>query len=185
MPATSSHPRLVRAHPEIIGAFLVRQGEPRRKLELEARLLAGQGDGEIADRVGVDGAVIEAYAALFFDVRFAWRAPTGSSACVIGGRLYEGFNVQDIETVWKIVGFQCGPMVLDALIEDAREDGRPPADPVMAEQLKLLIMATAMPVTLENAPGIFRLNALAREIERAEAARSVSAVSGPIIIPSS
>ena len=46
------HPRLARAHPEVLAAC-PSGTTPLRRWEVEARLLAGQADGEIADRVGV------------------------------------------------------------------------------------------------------------------------------------
>jgi hypothetical protein len=173
--------RWARAHKDVLAAYLLRQGETRRRWEVEARVLAGQTDEEIGDRVGVDGTVIQAYEAMFFAVRTRLKCCDWVMACVIGPKLWEGFDVGDVETVWKVVAYQCGPVVFDALIENVREDGRPSADPELAEQLKLLVRVTALAVTVENAPKIIRLDALMREIDRADCARVVAPLTRPIV----
>src|SRR4051812_9406524 len=62
-------PRLARAHPEALGAYLLHHGPARRRWEIQSRLLAGQVDAEIAGRVGVGAEVVEAYEALYYAVR--------------------------------------------------------------------------------------------------------------------
>jgi hypothetical protein len=173
--------RLARAHKDVLAAYLLRQGEPRRRWEVEARVLAGQTDEEIGDRVGVDGTVIQAYEAMFFAVRTRLRCCDWVMACVIGPKLWEGFDVGDVETVWKVVAYQCGPVVFDSLIENVREDGRPPADPELAEQLEILVAVTAMPAIPKNAAAILRLDALVREIDRADCARVVAPLTRPLV----
>jgi hypothetical protein len=177
------HPRLVRAHPEILGAVLLRQGERRRRYEAEARLLAGQSNQEIADHLGVDAEVIGAYEALFYSVRDRLTCSDWVAACVLGPGLWEGFDVGDVERLWKVIAYQYGPLIFDALIENVREDGRPPADPELAEQLELLVTLTAMPAIPKNATAVLRLDALVREVDRAEADRSVATLTRRIIVP--
>jgi hypothetical protein len=175
-------PRLARAHPEILGAYLVRHGEPRRRWETEARILADQCDRDIADRVGVSAGIIGAYDALFYDV-LTWLSRSDSIAAgVLGPRLYTGFEVDDIEFVWKVLGYQHGPLALDALIDHVKAGGQSTASPELAEQLDLLIKVTATPVTLENAMRFLRLDARIRALDRAEADQSVAGVTRPIVI---
>jgi hypothetical protein len=176
-------PRLARAHPEILGAYLVRQGDSLRRWEVEARLLADQSDRDITDRVGVSAGIIGAYDALFYDVRTWLSRSDWIAAGVLGPRLYTGFEVDDIEFVWKVLGYQHGPLVLDVLIDHVKAGGQSTANPELAEQLDLLIKVTATPVTLENAMKFLRLDARIRALDCAEAAQSVAAVTRPIVIP--
>ena len=60
----TGHPRLARLDPEVLGAFLLARSSARRRWELEARILAGQGDDEIAGRLGVGEGAVAAYEAL-------------------------------------------------------------------------------------------------------------------------
>jgi len=177
------HPRLARAQPEILGAYLAPRGGTLLRSEVEARLLAGQGDADIAGRVGIEAGVVAAYAAIFFDVRTRLECSDWIAAHVLGGRLYEGFDVADTETVWKVLGFQHGPLVLDALIANLHGNVPRPVEAGLAESLRLLALVTAMPATHDNAIEILRLNALVRGIDRAETTRSVAEMNKPILVP--
>jgi hypothetical protein len=86
------HPRLARDHPEVLGAYLLRDALPRRLWEVQARLLADQDFDEIGDRFGVGDEVIEAYEQLYYSVRHRLESPDWIAAMAIGPRLYEGFD---------------------------------------------------------------------------------------------
>jgi hypothetical protein len=132
--------------------------------------------------VGVSAGIIGAYDALFYDV-LTWLSRSDSIAAgVLGPRLYTGFEVDDIEFVWKVLGYQHGPLALDALIDHVKAGGQSTASPELAEQLDLLIKVTATPVTLENAMRFLRLDARIRALDRAEADQSVAGVTRPIVI---
>jgi hypothetical protein len=177
-----SRPRLARAHPEVIAACRLWLGEPRRRWEVEARLLAGQDDATIADRLGINPGVIEAFEALFFDVRARLACSDWIAACVIGPRLYEALDVDDIETLWKTLAYHGGPLVLNALIDNVHTEGQPASNPKLVEQIKLLITLMTTPVTADNAMAILRLEARFRELDSAETARSVAVLNKPILI---
>jgi hypothetical protein len=177
------HPRLARAHPEVLDAYLLRQGPARRRWEAEARLLAGQADAEIADRVGVGTGVIEAYEALFYHVRHRLRCSDWVAAFAIGDRLYQGLDAGETEVLWKALAYHGGPVVLDALIDRSRTEGQATFDPRLAGPLDVLIEVMTTPVTPENAPEWIRIDAQVRAIGRAEGARGVLAVTGPVVIP--
>jgi hypothetical protein len=172
------------ADPAVSGARGLRGGPPRRRWELEARLLAGQADGEIAGRVGVEPDAVLAYERLYFDVREWLGCSDWIAFRAIGPGLYEESLAVDLEMIWKSWGFFCGPRVLDALIESSPDEaGRRPtaiADPRRRDLCDLAIAATMLPATAEYAMGLLRLEALIREIELVEAGRSAAPVTGPI-----
>jgi hypothetical protein len=175
-------PRLARTHPELLAACRLWLGEPRRRWEVEARLLAGHDDATIADRVGVNPGVIEAFEALFFSVRARLGCSDWISAYAIGARMYEDLDVDDVETLFKAFAFHGGPLVLDALIDNTYIEGQPTANSDLAEQFRLLITLVRSPVTSGNAAAILRLEAWIRQFENVEAARSVAALNTPIVI---
>jgi hypothetical protein len=174
--------RLTLKHPELLGAYLLWEGEPHQRWEVEARLLAGQSDGDIVNRVGVEAGVVEAYEAVYLDVRARLRSSDSIAASVIGRRLYEALDVDDIETLWKTMAFLGGPLVLDAMIDNHTEI-QPAKNPNLADQIKLLVTVMSTPVTADNSMGILRLEAWLRQFERAEKAHSMVALNKPIRIP--
>ena len=127
--------------------------------------------------------MVGAYEAIFFDVRSRLSHFDLISACVLAGRLYEGFDVDDTESVWKVIGFLPGPLVLDALIDNLDGEVARSVEPGLVESLRLLVLATAMPVTPDNAMEILRLDALLRELDRAEATQNVGGMNKPLLIP--
>jgi hypothetical protein len=175
--------RLARSHEDVHGAYRIHHGEPRRRGEIEARLLAGQSDEEIAGRVGVEPQVVEAYESLFFNVRDRLESSDWIAFSVFGERLYGGFDAGDIDLAWKILAYHGGPVVLDALIEHDQRKGRPGSGPGEAEPIDLLIWLMATPVTAENAADFLRLDAQLRALDRAEAARGIAPATGPVVIP--
>jgi hypothetical protein len=58
-------PQMARADRAIHGACQLWRGLPRQRWELEARLLAGQSDAEIAGKLNIEAGVVEAYEAVF------------------------------------------------------------------------------------------------------------------------
>jgi hypothetical protein len=171
--------------PAVSGARLLRGGPPRRRWEVEGRLLAGQADAEIAGHIGVEPDVVLAYEQLFFEVR-EWLGCTDwivFHAIGLGPR--ERSLSGELETIWKSWAYFCGPLVLDALIESSPDEaGRRPtatADPRQKDLCDLAIAESMLPATAENAMGLLRLEALIREIDLVEAGRSAALVTGPIV----
>jgi hypothetical protein len=171
--------------PAVSGARRLRGGPPRRRWEVEARLLAGQADGEIAGRIGVEPEVVLAYERLFYEIREWLGCSDWIVFHAIGPGLRERSLAVDLETVWKSWAFHCGPLVLDALIESSPDEaGRRPTalvDPRQKDLCDLAIAESMLPATAENAMGLLRLQALIREIDLVEAGRSAAPVTGPIV----
>jgi hypothetical protein len=174
-------PRVARADPAVHGACQLWRGLSRPRWELEARLLAGQSDSEIAAKMDIEAGVVEAYEAVFYDVRDGLGASDWVHLSVIGPRLHEGFDPGDAETILKLYAYNCGHAVLDALLESVFTDGEPPADPRLADQFRLAFAVQAIEVTAGNAADVLRLHLLAVELAQREADLDVAAVTKPIV----
>ena len=170
--------------PAVSMALGLRDGPARRRWELEARLLAGQADDEIAGRLGVEPGAVHAYERLFFDVRDWLECTDWIAFHAIGPEPRDSTLAVELEVTWKSWGFFCGPSVLDVLIESSPDEvGRGPtaiADPWRRDLCDLAIAESMLPATAENAIGLLRLQALIRGIDLAEAGRDATSVTRPI-----
>jgi len=92
------------------------------KAELEARLLAGQSDEEIAGRLAASPKTVEYYEAWFYHVRDRLDAP-GYLWHRLVLPLMEGEPSREV--IWKLFAFLYGEKGLDELIYDGRTD-KPP-----------------------------------------------------------
>lgn len=92
------------------------------KAEVEARLLAGQSDEEIASRLGCDKAIIEYYEAWFYNVRDRLDRPSYLWHRLVLP-LLDGEDTSK-EGVWKLFAFLGGAEVLDELIYEGRSRRR-------------------------------------------------------------
>ena len=86
---------------------------------IEARILARQSDSEIAQANGCRTEVIEAYEALFFNVRSRLNRRDFILNSVLGLTHDQDLTNQQGGRLWKLVGYLGGPHVLDAVISRA------------------------------------------------------------------
>jgi len=101
-----------------------RAGGPPR-WELEARLLAGQSDEEIASRFGIEPGTVGKYERLFFEVRQRLTAPGWIIHEAIGPierRRRPPFN---LGAVWKLAAYAGGPIALEAILAASASQHRP------------------------------------------------------------
>jgi hypothetical protein len=86
--------------------------------EVEARLLAGEGFDQVAEKCGLRASAVEAYHALFFDVRGSLRLRSTDyiATVVIGPRRLSGLTAADVDILLKLFGYGGGPLVLDGVI---------------------------------------------------------------------
>jgi hypothetical protein len=175
----------VQGDPSVLGAHRLRNGDAIRRSGLEARLLANQGAGQIADRVGVAADVVEAYERLFYDVRGRLGCTDWIHAVAIGPGLYEAAGAGNLEALWKAWAYHGGPPVIDALLASSSgttgDDSTSAIEPHTSRMFELAVAVTSLHVTPANAAGLVRLHDLARRIEREEAFRNVAAVTRPIV----
>jgi hypothetical protein len=90
------------------------QGDPPQRLELEARLLAGETFDAIAEKCGVPADVGAAYEAVFFNVSERLQATDYILSQVIGERLYVPGALRPDDFV-KFSAYRGGPYVVDAM----------------------------------------------------------------------
>jgi len=177
------HPRLTRLDPTALGAYRLRRGDPRLRWEVEARLLAGQDAAAIAARVGLPTAVIEAFAALFYDVVDAGDSSDWIAFTVFGPELEGRLAAGDSDLLGKVLAYAGGPLVLEAYLgATAAAPWAATASyvPGISERFRLAAVALAAPVTPASSSLLLRAHALQTALDRAAAARSAGAVFAPI-----
>ena len=118
-------PRLL-IPPALIEALEVYEGGGQLCWELEARLLAGQTDEDIAAATAVRAAVVAAYERHFFAVRQCLAACDYILSCVVGGVPLQGFDEGDLRGLWAYFGYAAGPRMLELVM--AVSLGRPLPD---------------------------------------------------------
>jgi hypothetical protein len=87
---------------------------------LEARILAQQGDREIAARCGLSADVVAAYAPLFFDVRGPGRKQAWMASQLLGSTLAREFKAGLGEAL-KLRAFFGGGLGVEAMIDVVRQ----------------------------------------------------------------
>ncbi|MFO0953993.1 MAG: hypothetical protein U0835_23130 [Isosphaeraceae bacterium] len=110
--------------PVIAAAHEVARGDGRLCWEVEARLLAGQDDDEVALACGLGHGVVGWFQALFFRVRGRLHAHDWVLCQAVGRPTRFGEDAPaDAGRVWRGAGYYGGPLVVDLLADVA--DGRP------------------------------------------------------------
>lgn len=82
---------------------------------LEARLLAAEPREEIARKSTVTKLVVDAYAAMFFDVSARLHCDDWIITQVLGPQYVRGIRASQAALLWKIYGWKYGPAAVDAL----------------------------------------------------------------------
>jgi hypothetical protein len=73
--------------------------------EVEAWVLTGEPTPVVAGLSGLDEPVVEAYERCFFDVRPKLEAWSYVIHIVIGPGVYEGFRLDDLPSIWKMIAY--------------------------------------------------------------------------------
>jgi hypothetical protein len=92
---------------------------------IEAHILAGETDDEIAKKAGCTPETINAYEAVFFNVREKLNNVEYVANVVMGEAVARGVTERQYDLLWKLFGFRGGPHVLDALITKFTSVRRP------------------------------------------------------------
>jgi hypothetical protein len=117
----SQREQLSRCFQPVAGAHrLFTQSQGLERWELEARLLAGQSDDEIATRCQIPAPVIGEFHELFYSVRPFLKATNYIYNIVLGGKCYPNVEPGDNETVLKIFGYAMGGPGVDAVLDYLR-----------------------------------------------------------------
>ncbi len=138
--------------PELVAAHQLYQSQSPSRWEVEARILAGQADDEVALSTGHPPAVVAAFERFFFNVRDRLAATDCILINVIGHDPLQGFEEADLRGLWQYFGFMAGPKMLELVMAVTLD--RPLPDWVVAEapnaaaiehlrtSMKLAILAT-------------------------------------------
>ena len=97
-------------------ALLLHKESGVQRDELEARLLAGEGDQTIGGKTGVKPGVVLAFHAVFFDV----RARLNASDWILIGALAGDRDGSPEGALWRWAGWTGGPVLVDLLVADFR-----------------------------------------------------------------
>lgn len=146
------------------------------KWEIEARILARCNNWEIGFHVGVAEEIVEAYEALFFNVRDKLRHSGYIMHSVMGPSVQRGLSEREFDLLWKMYAYAYGPHMLYALISkfsnpvwcntpdevgSAVQD-----DTVGTMKMKAALAAKTIPVNLSTQIDILHVFTKYVEIER-------------------
>ena len=92
---------------------------------IEARVLAGESNEEIAAKIGTEPEVIGAYVDVFFDVRKRLMNLDYVQNVVMADAVTRGLQERQYDLLWKLMGYKGGPLVLDAVISRGSPVARP------------------------------------------------------------
>src|SRR5262249_53575776 len=126
--------QLAQDYPVLFEAHAVYAGEPRKRWELEARLLAGDPDVTIAARCGLSVQCVEAYHATFYEVRPHLHADTYVTTVLIAPKSFSGLPAADHEQLLKLFGYGLGGPGVDASLDSLQD---PPTVPARLDDLDL------------------------------------------------
>jgi hypothetical protein len=115
--------RLAARLPDVHEARALHRGEPHRRWEVEARLLACEPIEQIAHKTVGEPSAVAAYAQLFFDVTGRMGNPGYIIHCAVG--LYRAPTGPDDGRILRLVGFFGGPCVVDALVTGQLDVAQP------------------------------------------------------------
>jgi hypothetical protein len=93
--------------------------------EIEARLVAGESDQQIAVRCDVPPDVIGRYEGTFFNVRYCLKAWGYLLNQVVGEGVHRGFEDDEVSNLWAWIALGGGPLVLDAVVQAFRAAMKP------------------------------------------------------------
>lgn len=121
---------LMEQYADLYSAYLIhRRGDDEdrhpMRFAIEARLLSGQQDREIAELLGISVSAVELYERLFFNVKEKLKHTDYVMTCVIGPSVHAGLSDRDYDLLWKLYGYLYGPTMLDAFISTTSRRFRP------------------------------------------------------------
>jgi hypothetical protein len=93
-----------------------KDGASDLRWEVEARLLSGQTDEEIAKLTSASPEVIDLYEKVFFNVRDRLDSSSYIIQVVMGRSIHQGVSDRDYDLIWKMYGYHGGPDILSAFI---------------------------------------------------------------------
>ncbi len=128
-----------RKWPAIAIAHQIHEQDNATRWMLEAYVLANLSDAEVAARCGVaevTADVVQAYVALFIDVRDKLDAKAWLMHHVVGPGWWGGFANDEVRQFWAWCALAGGPLVVDYLARLLREGLGPEEKPCLGAYLK-------------------------------------------------
>ena len=122
--------------PALAAAHEIAQRDEPGRWELEARLLAGQSDEEIAAQCNIPAEVVNWHEALFCNVRPRLRARAYLLNHVVGAGAQRGFRDDEVGNFWAWVAMGGGPLVLDRFVETFHAAKRPDEPATLSNYLR-------------------------------------------------
>jgi hypothetical protein len=167
--------RLLDSDPAIWAACRLRRPEHAQlRAELEARVLARDDPSRSASRIGLTPSALETYIQLFFDVAERLRAVDYVRAFCIGREAFDGSGRASLGQIWKLLGYQGGPLVVDLAVEATAGLTRPDfAQPGVKtnpglDEMRWLITLKRLPRDVRTILRLLRLERLRLDLERRE-----------------
>jgi hypothetical protein len=103
--------------PDMFWAYSIwSEDKNQMRWALEARVLAGETDEAIAEKMGTEVGVVEAYINVFFDVREKLNRPDYIQGVILADAVTRGLSERHYDLLWKMIGLQGGEYALDAAI---------------------------------------------------------------------
>jgi len=143
---------------------------------LEAHILARADDWEIGFAAGLSPEIVEAYEAVFFNVRTKLNHRNYITHQVIGPGVQRGLYERDYDVLWKLYGYFYGPHVLEAMagkcinpiwcstpdtVNSSYQD-----DAIGTLKMKAAIAAKTIPVTFNTQTELLHIFTKFVEVER-------------------
>ncbi|HEY2156054.1 MAG TPA: hypothetical protein VGH33_10525 [Isosphaeraceae bacterium] len=171
------HPRVAAIDKPVVAAYRLSLGDARLRLEIEARILSGQGDEAIASIVGLDVEVVESFGRLFWDVGPYLSAIDYIAAMVFGPALYRREVAGDVELAARLVGFTLGPVAVDIAFGRLAE-GEGVAR--LSDDIGQFVALATAPATPATEPRWLALAGRLAELERGVEDGAAAPVSGAV-----
>jgi hypothetical protein len=83
---------------------------------LEARVLAGESNEDIAEKIGSEPEIVNAFVNVFYDVRGKLRHQDYVQGVILGDAVTRGLSERHYDLLWKMIALQGGSFALDAAI---------------------------------------------------------------------
>jgi len=159
---------------DVDAALQVHKSDKLTRGTLEARILARLPADQVAAACGLTVEAVQAYEALFFDVREHIAFPDYLIPVVVGPKLHYGITPEDVDVVLKHVGYVGGPILVDWLVDfytsglivpESLEAARAEELRTLARRLRAKALHLVYVLPHPACCRALRLNELARELE--------------------
>lgn len=169
----TSRMQLAFEDPAMFWATWLYETEHPARWIIEARVMARQTPREIAFFSGCGVEIIEAFEAVFFDIRALLDRQDYVNTVIFGDSVHRGVTEREYDILWKMFAYACGPHALNALVNKlvvnnwiSRADGVPNSLQETAVNImkkKAAISALTVPIT--SATQLHLLEAFVKYVE--------------------